>query len=128
MNDLFNIIQKVEQASIERDKKLADTIDSAIRQQNISGQISSFQQHKEILALVYQKSSAYANLIIIGGYAGMFAIWQFTKTYLNETIVIITALLITTSIILFAGFEVYKMISTAFFMKRLNRILISKVQ
>lgn len=125
---MIDPLKKIEKASIERDKRLADSIAAVIRQQNISGQLSILQQQKEILAYVYEKASAYTNLVMIGGYAAMFAIWQLMKAHLSSGQELLIATLVTSSIILFAGFEVYKMISHALFFRRLNKFISSSMQ
>jgi hypothetical protein len=119
------VLEKIEKASVERDKRLADSITSVIRLQNISGQLSSLQQQKEILAHIYEKNSAYSNLVMIGGYAAMFALWQLMKHHFNYGQELLVAILVASSIILFAGFEVFKMISSALFLRRLDKILTS---
>lgn len=127
IDPLKQLLERIEKASIERDKHLADSITAVIRQQNFSGQISVVQQQKEILAYVYEKASAYTNLVMIGGYAAMFAIWQLMKTHLSNGQELLVAILVTSSIILFAGFEVFKMISHALFFRRLNRVISSSI-
>jgi hypothetical protein len=121
------LLEKLEKAGVERDKRLADSITSVIRLQNVSGQLSSLQQQKEILAHIYEKASAYTNLVMIGGYAAMFALWQLMKSHLTYGQELLVATLVTSSIILFAGFEVLKMISSALFFRRLDKILSSSV-
>jgi hypothetical protein len=120
-------LERVEKASLERDKKLADSITSVIRQQNLSGQLSILQQQKEILAYVYEKASSYTNLVMIGGYAAMFAIWQLMKSHLSNGQELLVAILVTSSMILFVGFEVFKMISHALFFRKLNKIISSSI-
>src|SRR5258708_37946291 len=61
-----------------------------------------------IIAGAYEKANAYTNLIILAGYAGLFALWQFTKDYLSRTQVLVSALLTLTSITIFVLFEIYK--------------------
>src|SRR5229473_781460 len=61
-----------------------------------------------IIAGAYEKANAYTNLIILAGYAGLFALWQFTKDNLSRTQVLVSALLTLTSITIFVLFEIYK--------------------
>jgi len=124
---ITQVLEQVERASIERDQNLANSINSVIQQQSLAGQLSSLQQQKEILAYVYEKAVAYTNLVIIGGYAGMFAIWQLMRTRFALSQELIVAALMTSSIILFVGFEVYKMISNAYFYRQLDRVISSQV-
>lgn len=127
IDPLKQLFEKIEKASLERDQRLADSISSIIRQQNVSGQLSILQQQKEILAHVYEKASSYTNLVMIGGYAAMFAIWQLMKAHLTNGQELLIASLVTSSIILFAGFEVFKMISHALFFRKLDKIISSAI-
>ena len=61
-----------------------------------------------IIAGAYEKANAYTNLIIVAGYAGLFALWQFTKDNLSRRQVIISGLLTITSLAIFVLFEIYK--------------------
>jgi hypothetical protein len=63
----------------------------------------------EIQSKLFDKSSAYANLIMVGGYAGAFAIWSYTKTSLTQRGNVATALLLGFSLSVFIFFEIYKM-------------------
>lgn len=127
INPIKLLLEKIEKESIGRDKRLEGLITGVIRQQNFSGQLSTLQQQKEILAYVYEKTSAYTNLVMIGGYAAMFAIWQLVKAHLSNGQELLIATLVTSSIILFAGFEVFKMISHALFFRRLYKIISSNI-
>ncbi|HBB96752.1 MAG TPA: hypothetical protein DC054_15340 [Blastocatellia bacterium] len=61
-----------------------------------------------IIAGAYEKANAYTNLIIVAGYAGLFAVWQFTKDNLSRKQTLISALLIIISLAIFVIFEIYK--------------------
>src|SRR5258708_28488103 len=61
-----------------------------------------------IIAGAYEKANAYTNLIIVAGYAGLFAVWQFTKDNLSRKQTLISALLIIVSLAIFVIFEIYK--------------------
>jgi ABC-type transport system involved in multi-copper enzyme maturation permease subunit len=63
----------------------------------------------EIQSKLFDKSSAYANLIMVGGYAGAFTIWSYTRHSLTQTGNVLTALLLGFSLTVFVLFEVYKM-------------------
>ena len=77
-----------------------------------------------IIAGSYEKANAYTNLIILAGYAGLFALWQFTKDHLSRTQSTISALLLLTSIVIFVLFEIYK----AHYTSRLLRQYLAVVQ
>jgi hypothetical protein len=121
-------MEKIEKNCIERDKKLAESINAVIRQQSLSGQLSTLQTHKEMIAYIYSSASTYSNLIMLGGYAGVFALWQLTKNHLSKQATLITAFLMSISILLFVGYEIYKMIHHSWFFRRLNKLLISYIK
>jgi hypothetical protein len=64
----------------------------------------------EIVTHSFEKSMAYANLIIIAGYAGGFTLWNFTRAALSPRGTATIALLFGVSLASFIAFEVYKMI------------------
>jgi hypothetical protein len=73
----------------------------------------------EIVTRTFDRASAYTNLIMLGGYAGAFAIWSFTREYLPKTATILVALLLGVSLCTFILFEVFKMFfSTKTFMRQ----------
>jgi len=66
-----------------------------------------------IQADVFQRASAYINLLTLGGYAGAFAIWGYAKSGMNPKGTALVALLLTISLAVFIAYEVYKMIFMA---------------
>ncbi len=64
---------------------------------------------KELVEKTYNGASAYANVIMIGGYAGFFAIWTLMKPEMSHVQVFWSALLITISLVCFIGWEVLAM-------------------
>ena len=62
----------------------------------------------KILSASYDKAVAYTNLVIVAGYAGLFALWHLTKEHLSRNQVLSAALLLLISIAVFVLFEVYK--------------------
>jgi hypothetical protein len=67
----------------------------------------------EVQSKIYDKSTAYTNLIMIGGYAGSFATWAATRPQLPAKANVTIALSLTISLASFILFEVYKMTYTA---------------
>lgn len=76
--------------------------------QRIADQIAEAQQN--LISISYDKAATYTAVIIFGGYAGFFAIWQLSKEYLSKQQTLGSALLILVSMLSFVLFEVYKMI------------------
>jgi hypothetical protein len=77
----------------------------------------------EIQAKVYDKATAYTNLIIAGGYAGSFALWAATRAQLTTKTNVAVALALTVSLASFILFEVYKMTLTAIIFLRNRKFL-----
>src|SRR5258706_2297278 len=57
----------------------------------------------------FDKEAAYANLILIAGYAGAFTIWNFTRAQMTPKGIATVALLLAASLTVFVFFEIYKM-------------------
>jgi hypothetical protein len=66
----------------------------------------------ERTAHTFEKGAAYSNLIILGGYAGVFSIWSSTKEQLTPSANIAVALSLGVSLAAFILFEVYKMVQS----------------
>ena len=62
-------------------------------------------KQKEITISSFEQSKSYSNIIIFGGYAGLFAVWNFTKSDLEKWQNLTVGLLAITSIIIFVIFE-----------------------
>jgi hypothetical protein len=67
----------------------------------------------EIQGKMADKAAAYTNLILIGGYAGIFTIWSNMKATLPLKASVLVAGSVMASLSAFIGFEIYKMIFTA---------------
>lgn len=117
------LIQDLRNDWLRQDQKLVGHINEIIKQQSLTGQVSLIEQQKQILSHMYQKASSYTNLIVLAGYAGIFGIWQYVREILSKQITIWIALLISCSLIIFVGYEVWKMIAEAMFMRRLNKVI-----
>ena len=64
---------------------------------------------KELLAYTFSQVQAYTNVILVAGYAGFFAIWNFVKPDLTKATVFWSGLLISLSLAGFIAWEVYNM-------------------
>lgn len=67
----------------------------------------------EIQGKMIDRAAAYTNLILIGGYAGIFTVWSNSKNTLPEKANLLVAIAVLLSLTAFIGFEIYKMIFTA---------------
>ena len=64
----------------------------------------------KLMTVLFDKASAYTNLIILGAYAGFFGLWQITKEYLSKPQALWAALLMLISLLFFVVFEIVKMV------------------
>lgn len=67
----------------------------------------------EVQGKLIDRAAAYTNLMLLGGYAGFFALWSGTRTSLPEKANIAVAALAGTSLAIFIIFEIYKMVINA---------------
>lgn len=65
---------------------------------------------KQILAESFSQARAYTNVIILAGYAGIFAIWNFTRDFLDPSVALSSALFLTLSVSGFVAWEIFAMI------------------
>jgi len=108
------------EAIIEQGKKmdkLMQAVTDAAKQKHEADQLAMQEKVKttiiEVQSKIYDKSTAYTNLIMIGGYAGSFATWAATRPQLPAKANVTIALSLTISLASFILFEVYKMTYTA---------------
>lgn len=82
------------------------------RQQQEQERIASAHADAQIkvLSAAFDKSIAYVNFIILGGYAGFFGLWQLTKDSISKQQSLFAALFALISLVLFISFELYKMV------------------
>lgn len=65
------------------------------------------QKQKEVVVSSYEQAKSYSNIIMMGGYAGLFAIWNFTKSDLARWQSMSVGLLALISVFTFVLFELY---------------------
>jgi hypothetical protein len=113
--------RKQEQAEAGRQKKMQDTINEILRWKSSVEYRLQLNASKEMITHLYKQSSAYTQLIMVGGYAAYFAIWHSVKDYLTPVSALWAALAMLVSIASFVLFEVYKMIYTSAHMVKLGQ-------
>jgi len=64
-------------------------------------------KQKEVIANSYEHAKQYSNIIILGGYAGLFTLWNFTREYLVAWQALSTGVLILISLVIYISFELY---------------------
>ena len=92
------------------------------QQEQMAEKLAEAQQ--KLVTIAYDKAATYTTVIIFGGYAGFFALWQLTKDFLSKPQALWSALLILISLLSFILFEVVKMILVT--KTTLNRIAVLK--
>lgn len=117
------VIQRMQQRCARQSQDIYNHINSIYREQSLNHQISAIENQKQLLAHLYQRSSAYTQLIIVAGYASFFTVWQLTKSYLSKPVVMFTGICILLSVSVFVLYEVWKMISNALLLRSLSILL-----
>ena len=79
--------------------------------------------NKEMVTSGYDQARSYTNLLLITGYAGAFAIWNFTREDMTAVGQATIALLLLLSLTTFVVFEVYKMTMLSLILMRHSKVL-----
>jgi len=87
--------------SSEPSRELAEAKRQNLTKEFFDGQV-------KLYSALYDKSTAYTNVIIAVGYAGFFGLWSLTKPSLPNALATIAASLMSMSLAIFVLFEVYK--------------------
>lgn len=108
---------------------LFKTIGEAAEKKRLDDQAAQQEKVKttliEIQSKIYDRASAYTNLVMAGGYAGSFATWAATRAQLTTNTNIAVALALTISLAAFIFFEVYKMTFTAVRFLKNRKLLVT---
>jgi hypothetical protein len=65
--------------------------------------------YSDILAITFDKATAYLNLVALGGYASFFGIWSLLGSDIGKGEKVLSAFFMGVSVLLFVAFEVFKM-------------------
>jgi predicted Holliday junction resolvase-like endonuclease len=114
-------LRRHEEAAAERQKKMQETINEVLRWKSSVEYRLQVNASKEMITHLYKQSSAYTQLIMVGGYAAYFAIWNSVKDYLTPVSTLWAALAMLVSIAIFVLFEVYKMLYASGHMVKLGQ-------
>ena len=77
----------------------------------------------KVVTAIFDKAVAYTNLMMVGGYAGFFGLWQLTKDFLSKPQALWAALLMLISLVSFILFEVIKMVFISWSTQKLALVL-----
>lgn len=98
INDIRDEVRKArssgeKSASLDGIDKLLDELnsvyerleseDAKTKKVDDSELLDFIQKQKEVITNSYEHAKQYSNIIVLGGYAGLFAIWNFTKDALS---------------------------------------------
>ena len=83
---------------------------------------ATIETYVKIISALYDKGSAYTNLVIVGGYAAFFALWTNSRPLININQARWAAILMLISASIFVIFEVYKMFHSAAHLVRYQNI------
>lgn len=73
-----------------------------------SRELSEFiEDQKTVISETYEHAKQYANVIVLGGYAGLFAVWNFTRDSLEKWQVLSVGLCALISLLIYIAFEIY---------------------
>lgn len=80
-----------------------------------------------VQAAGFEKAIAYANVIILAGYAGAFALLSITQKFVPYKLLITSVILLAFSLVIFCGWEVGKMIFYAHHNRKIIPLLNKKL-
>lgn len=89
---------------------LAEVIQYIAKQQQEQMVAKIGDAQERVMTVAYDKAATYTTIVIFGGYAGFFGIWQLTRDYLTKEQALWSAILILLSLLAFVLFEVIKLI------------------
>lgn len=120
INDIRKVVRKsrsggVFQTSLDEIDNLLDDLTATYSQleSEDSGKEKSdsladfFKNQREMITHTYEQSKQYANVIVLGGYAGLFTIWNFTRDHLQSWQALLVGLFILLSFSCYLVFELY---------------------
>lgn len=79
---------------------------------------------RELVVELYAQAAAYTNLVIVAGYAGAFAVWQFVDKFISVKARMWSALLLVISLALFVGYEIQNMVVSSWKMRHITQALL----
>lgn len=84
---------------------LAEVIQYIAKQQQEQMVAKIGDAQERVMTVAYDKAATYTTIVIFGGYAGFFGIWQLTRDYLTKEQALWSAILILLSLLAFVLFE-----------------------
>lgn len=122
-SQLSREIYDMERRCVDRHNDLASHFNRMSQQQARMMTNENIAVTKEVVTHIYGKANSYSNVIIAAGYVGFFTLWSSLKNNLPQWAILSSGALMLTSLIIFIGFELYKMISVSIKMHRFSKRL-----
>ena len=113
-------IYEMEHRCVDRHNELAEHVNRISQEQARVQTEQNVAVIKEIVSHTYSKANSYSNVIIAAGYVGFFTLWSSIKKDIPDWAVLTSGALILLSLMIFIGFELYKMISGAVHMRKIT--------
>jgi hypothetical protein len=121
MQEFWRALDRLARQSVNMHNELAGHINRLSQQQAMDMQKKQIDILKEILTHSYDKSTTYANLIIIAGYVAFFSLWKEVKEFLPVKAALASALLMAISALLFVLYEIFKMIYGSIYFRNIGK-------
>ena len=80
------------------------------------------QKLQELETTLFDKADNYIRLVVALGYGGLFAVWSGTKQYLSARLVVLSALLMVISVIVFIAFQILEAGTLSYFAARMTKV------
>lgn len=116
-------LNRMEKRCVDRYNNLAKNFNTISHQQTRMLKNENINAAKELTSHAYAKANSYTNLIIVAGYIGFFTLWSSLKNDLPSWAILSSGFCILLSLLIFIGFELYKMISGSIKMHKLSKRL-----
>lgn len=115
-------------AAAEKEQKVRDDAElnryqTTARKLNHHDNVLNDLAERESLATNFSMATAYFNVIMLGGYAATFTLWNYLSEYMTAKETMLIGLLLTVSVFFFAGFEVFKVVFASYKLSRAAKLI-----
>lgn len=114
-----DLLEKIKTIAGHTDQNSQDIHELFVRSQ----QNEQLENTIKIFTAIYSNARAYANVVIIAGYAAFFAAWGFLRNDISHRASLLALLLMMVSATVFVFFEIGKMIWSSLSIRRFSQAL-----
>ena len=118
-----NEIHQLDKRCVDRHNDLAKHINRMAKEQARMQTNENIAIAKEVFSHAYSQASSYSNVIIAAGYVGFFTLWASLQKDLPTWAILSSGFLILMSVMIFIGFELFKMINSSIQMHNVSKRL-----